>query len=1070
MEFRILGPLEVVADGKVLDLGGQKQRALLAALLLEGNRVVSSDRLIEALWEENPPETAQKALQVYVSQLRKLLGRERLETKARGYRLRVERDELDADRFRRLLDEGRLEDASALWRGPPLADFAYERFAEAEIEHLEELRLASLEQRIERDLGEGRHAELVGELEALVRQHPLRERLRGALMVALYRSGRQAEALEGYQAARTTLVEELGIEPGRKLRELHHAILTQDPSLDLVSGSEEAEKGRGSRGAFVGREAELGELLAALEGALAGRAHLVLLAGEPGIGKSRLADEVADRATERGARVLVGRCWEAGGAPAFWPWVQVVRSYIGETDTEALRAQLGAAATEIARIVPELRQLLPDVPPPPSLDPEAARFRLFDSLTTFLKNAAAVRPLVILLDDLHAADEPTLLLLRFVTRELGESGVLVIAAYRVVDPILADPLATALTELTREPVTRIVPVRGLDERNVARFVELASGEAAPGELVATIHEETEGNPLFVGEIVRLLLAEGRLEASAAGEFAIPESVKDVIGRRLRHLSSDCNRILAVASVLGREFDLDLLASVSAVAPDTLLPLLDEAITARVAADAPGANGRLRFAHALIRDTVYEAMTSIRRAQLHRQVGEALEELHAQDPGPHLAELAHHFFRAAPGGDAEKAVAYARRAGDRALALLAYEEAARLYRMALERTKDRGSTRCDLLLALGEAQARAGDTPAAKATFREAADLAASNGLADQLARAALGYGGRFLWDVSRDDPHLASLLERALASLDGEDSALRVRLLARLAGGPLRDATADAERRRSLGGQALQMARRIGEPSTLAYALLGYMASHHSPDFVREQAEMASELVDVALQAGDLERALEGYDSRFVSELEFGDVAPARADLDAMAALADELRQPAQRWLVAVYRALLALLEGRLEDAERLIIETRELGERAQDWDAAVVHGLQLYFLRREQGRLAEVEELVRRAAKENPTYPIARCVLASMLAELGSAAEASEELEALAADRFRRLPFDEEWEVSMCLLAETAAKLGDCSRAATLYELLLPYAARVAISYPEISLGPVARFLGVLAAATGRS
>jgi DNA-binding SARP family transcriptional activator len=324
MEFRILGPLEVAVDGRALDLGGHKQRTLLALLLLQANRVVSSDRLIDALWEEDPPETAPKALQVHVSQLRKLVGRDRLETRAPGYRLRVEPDELDLAHFERLQEEGRLDDALALWRGQPLADFAYQRFAEAEIARLEELRLACLEERIERDLAGGRHAELAGELDALVREHPLRERLRGQLMLALYRSGRQAGALDAYQAARAALVDELGIEPGRELRELHQAILEQSAALDLVADVETGPEPDG--GFLVGREAELDELEAGLGDAFAGRGGLFLLFGEPGIGKSRLAEEVASRARARGAVVVVGRCWEAGGAPAYWPWVQAMRA------------------------------------------------------------------------------------------------------------------------------------------------------------------------------------------------------------------------------------------------------------------------------------------------------------------------------------------------------------------------------------------------------------------------------------------------------------------------------------------------------------------------------------------------------------------------------------------------------------------------------------------------------------------------------------------------------------------------------------------------------------------------
>ena len=238
-------------------------------------------------------------------------------------------------------------------------------------------------------------------------------------------------------------------------------------------------------------------------------------------------------------------------------------------------------------------------------------------MTAFLKRVAAARPLVLVLDDLHAADEPSLLLLQFVARELGESRLLIVGAYRDVDPTLADPLTTTLTELAREPVTRTLALAGLAEADVARFIELAAPGASAGELGAVVHAETEGNPLFVGEVVRLLAAEGRLDEPASAPLAIPQSVREVIGRRLRHLSDDCNRLLTFASVLGREFDLDALAGVSGLERGGILELLDEAIEARVVSEVPGAIGRMRFAHALIRDAAYHHLTRSRRIQLHR---------------------------------------------------------------------------------------------------------------------------------------------------------------------------------------------------------------------------------------------------------------------------------------------------------------------------------------------------------------------------------------------------------------------------------------------------------------------
>jgi DNA-binding SARP family transcriptional activator len=1092
VDFRILGPLEVVEDGRPLALGSRKQRALLALLVLHAGKVVSRDRLIDDLWHGEPPAAAETTLRAHISRLRSALGASRLLSRAPGYALVVTPEELDAALCERLLSEGRdalargraaeaaerLRSALALWRGSALADVAYEPFAQGEIARLEELRLAVLEERIDADLALARHADLVGELEALVGEHPLRERLRGQLMLALYRSGRQAEALESYQHARRLLTEELGLEPSEALKALQRAILAQDSSLRPpgVEAKNEPIQDTTGPGPFVGRERELRELLGGLDQALAGKGRLFLISGEPGIGKSRLIEQLASHARGRGAEVLVGRCWEAGGAPAFWPWVEAIRTYVRDRDPELLRGELGRGASDVAQIAPELNELYGELPAPPSSDPEGARFRLFEATASFLRAASVNRPLVLVLDDLHAADTPSLLLLRFVAGALADAHLLVVAAYRDVDPSLRDPLAEALAELRRQPVTRSLPLGGLAEADVETFVSLATGLEPSTRLVDALHQATDGNPLFVEEVVRLLTSEEALDSltdSDAWRQMVPEGVRAVIRRRLRHLSDNCRLVLVLASVLGREFDLAALERVSEVSRDHLLEVLDEAARERIVTDVPGQPGRMRFAHVLIRDTLYDELTPGRRVHLHGRIGDALEELYGASLEPHLAELAYHFYESARPTVADKALAYARRAAERSLRLLAYEEAARLLVVAL-RVLDGveppdGSVRCELLLALGDAYARAGDMPRSKQTYRDAARLAESLQLPDQLARAALGYGGRFIWDVSRDDQSLLHLLERALVALGDEDSSLRVRLLARLAGGPLRDSSADPRRRQALGAEALKIARRIGEPSTLAYGLHGYLSSHLSPDSTLEQLELAKEMIHVALSAGDAERAVEGYQVHLEASIELADVSSARVDLDAMTALAEELGQPAQKWLAGVYRTALALLEGRFDEAEQLINETRSIGERALSWSTTVAYGLQLYLLRREQGRVEEVEELVRRAATENPTYLIWRCVLADMLLALGSTAEARTELDALASDSFGAIPFDEEWAVSLCFLAGAAARTGDRARAETLYGLLLRHADKVALSYPEISLGPISRFLGLLASTTRR-
>jgi DNA-binding SARP family transcriptional activator len=670
VEFRLLGPLEAVVDGAPVKLGPPQQRALLALLLLNANEVVSRDRIVDELWSERPPATATKQVQVYVSALRKVLGRDVLVTRPPGYLLRVEPEAVDLDRFQRDLDEGRaalaagapaaaaahFRKALGLWRGRALADFAFAPFAQAQIGRLDELRLEALSDRIEADLGLGR-SDVVGELEALIAEHPLRERLRGQLMLALYRSGRQAEGLAAYQDARRTLVDELGIEPGRNLRELEQAMLRQDAALDRAPAAEPAAAAP-ARSAFVGRERELAALVGALKEALAGSGRLALVAGEPGIGKSRLAEELGHHARQRGARVCVGRCWEAGGAPAYWPWVQALRAYIRSSEPEALRAQLGDRGAELATILPEVRGLFPDLPQSRPAESEGARFRLLDSVAAFLRTAASDGPVVVGLDDLHAADAPSLLLLRFVAGQLGDASILIVGCYR--DTEVGPELAETLAELAREPAMQRVTLRGLNGSDTSRLLTLTMGDAPADELAAEIHAETQGNPLFAGEIGRLLAAEGE---TAPGRLPIPQGVLEAIGRRLQRQTERCREVLALASVVGREFDPDVIGRVSALAEDDLFAALDEAADAGLVGAVPEASGRLRFSNILVRDALYEDLPAPRRVRLHRAIGEALEAIYAGNPDPHLSELARHYREAGP-SVAEKAIDYAQRAGDR----------------------------------------------------------------------------------------------------------------------------------------------------------------------------------------------------------------------------------------------------------------------------------------------------------------------------------------------------------------------------------------------------------------------
>ena len=525
---------------------------------------------------------------------------------------------------------------------------------------------------------------------------------------------------------------------------------------------------------FVGREAELGALTVDLDAALAGRGGVVLVAGEPGIGKTRLAEELAVQASGRGVLVLWGRCWEGEGAPAFWPWVQVVRAYVQAADPTALRQEMGAGAADIAQLVPAVCERLPDLPAPPPTEPEAARFRLFDSLTGFLRAAAARRPLLLVLDDLHWADAPSLALLRFVGRALEGAGPLVVGCYRHTEVDQGHSLLGTLADLTRGQHHRRLLLGGLDEAEVASFIALVAGVAPPPALAVAVHQQTDGNPFFVTEVVRLLATQGQLgqpteTVSPLLAGGLPEGVRAVVTQRLGRLSGDCRGVLEVAAVLGRGFRLRALQLASGRDSGQLLELLEEVEGARVVEAAPAGPASWRFVHTLVREVLYEGLPTARRVRLHRLVGEALEAVHAADLGPHLAELAHHFVAAAPAGEktVARAVQVATLAGRRALELLAWEEAAGLFARALavlELAEEPDQVeRCDLLLALGEADMAASDVAAARAAYQQAGELARRMGAPEALARAALGLE----YTAGMVDPVEVGLLEEALAALGG---------------------------------------------------------------------------------------------------------------------------------------------------------------------------------------------------------------------------------------------------------------------------------------------------------------
>ena len=805
-----------------------------------------------------------------------------------------------------------------------------------------------------------------------------------------------------------------------------------------VPVAEPAEVPEAPAAGLIGRDRELGELRRALTEALSGSGSLFLISGEPGVGKTRLADAVSATAIGRGGQVLWGRCWEGGGAPAYWPWMQVLRGLEGAP-------QVGSEA--------------------PPAESEDSRFALFKAVTDFLREATAEAPLVVVLDDIHAADEPSLLLLDFLAHGLRDARILAIGTYRPLEVGASDLIG----RLARDG--RVLPLGGLDVTAVRRFVEERTGVDS-GDLARAVHDATEGNPFFVEELVRLLAAERRLDQPVTGALPVPDSVREAINRHLAPLPEETLEVLRLASVLGKEFTFAALERVSDIPPDRLLGILDRGIAAGLIAEVVTVLGRYRFVHALVRDVLYDGLGRSARVELHRGVAEGLDALYADDPEPHLAELAHHYLLAAPGGDLERAIDYTTRAGDRAMALLAFEEAVRHYRRALEALERRESAdpvvRRDLLIELGAALRKAGDPVAAKEAFRDAAGLSRRLGDAEKQAQATLGFAGRY-WTTGVVDESVIAMLEDALAALGDEDTLLRAALLARLS----TEIYYATPRRRAeeLSAEAVEVTRRLGDDGALASVLDARLGATWGPDNLDERLELSDEVVDLAERGGDKETALRVRAFHISCLLEAGDVAAADAELQSARQRAEYLRQPRYLWHVTGLRALRALMSGRLDDGERLMEEALEFGRHADERIARHVYAIQLTTLRYSQGRLEELEGTMRAFVDQYPHLHGWRSTLALLYAELGDLPRARSEFEQLAGGGWTEVARDSGWLLTTCRAADTCFKLGDRDAAAVLYDQLRPFAGRNVVlgRVASIAIGSAARHLGQLAAVLER-
>jgi serine/threonine protein kinase len=835
------------------------------------------------------------------------------------------------------------------------------------------------------------------------------------------------------------------------------------------------------RRVFVGREHELKQLQSAFDAALSGRGALAMVVGEPGIGKTAVCEQLATYVTLRGGFTLTGHCYEEGSLSLpYLAFVEALRGYVQTRQPEELRQELGSNASDLARIVSEVRERLAVEPRPPG-DPEEDRWRLLQAVSGFLRNAAAVQPLLLVLEDLHWADQGTLDLLVHLSRNLQGTRLLVIGTYRDVEVDRSHPLSATLAELRRGAEFGRVLLRGLGTPEVQRMLEAITGGPVPGSLAESIHRQTEGNPLFVQEVVRYLVEEGHLgqgqRASALSSIAIPEGLRDVIGRRLSRLSPECNRVLAFGAVIGREFSLHSLRAVSPQPEDVLIAALEEATRVGVLEEEVRvAQVRYRFSHAFFRQTLYEELSAPRRIQMHQQIAGVLEQQYAARLEDHAAELAEHFAHSSDKADLAKAAGYGERAAQRAVAVNAYGEAVRHLERALDVQEvldpDDQLSRCDLLLALGAVLGPAGEP---QRVYRQAAAeaFALAEGRTDQqrASRAcylALNALQRYGTYVATQTPEFALWAKRADQTAPPGSAA---RVIADVALGRVFSSPGQVSQSRALLRHAVEVARELAEPETLYEAVAGTLtANRWSPEEFGEVARLAQQFSQPPSEG------VSAYAAARVLRVAMFYLLAA-ADRPGMDRIDQQLQDIAGRsrdpfallepLMVDVVRATLdGDLERAVASGELVVARSEELGspvlgllERARlTWPA-------LYYLGQTERTVHACDELFERSGLVGPAPVVRRRRLAAIYAGIEPGAE--EELRSELRDMQGWIGDDFVIGVGWLTMLEASVALGDVTLARQLIPLLRPLAALPTSPYTG-DLIAIGRHLGAAATSVG--
>ena len=1073
MDVRILGALEAHDGERVLDLGLRKARMLFAALALAPRTPIRSERLAEALWPAGPPPRWESALHSHISRLRNALEPDRaarspstrLETRGDAYVLHLADDELDARRFERFASDGRaamsrgehgrafefFERALAEWRGPVLADLADAPFVTADATRLDELRLVVREERVEAELALGRHATAVADLETLVGEHPLRERCWELLLLALYRSGRQADALRRYQDVRSVLVDELGIEPGPALRELESSILRQDEDLRgaapvRVVAREAATTTfpawlRPPDDVFVGRDDEVDVLAREWKRTAGGARRFVVVDGEPGIGKTRLVCEVCREFAGEGALVLGGRCPEEP-LHALQPFAEAIGRY-AVADAAGLADALPNEIGALVGLVPELAA---HATPVAMGDADAQTYLLYRAVSAVLDVQFTGRPVLLVLDDVHWAPPATLRLLAHLLRDDDRGPLFVLATARDTEP--RHDLDALIADMRREHRMERVALAGLDLDHV-NALALARGSAdAPTRLYGM----TDGNPFYVEELVRHVAESG----GALADDSVPDSVRDTIARRLLRLPDQVRRVLGVAAVAGQEFRLDVLAIASEITIDDADDALLAAGHAGVVQESAARAGIFTFSHALIRTVLRDGLGGARQARVHRRLGDALIEV-GGDP----AEIARHLLAAASdGSDALPGIAYAREAAQLAIDRFTYDDATALFEAALRRVEvaEPGSVlECELRLELGGALRLAGRYDDLETHYERAYAIAIALDDPVLIGTAILeAFTGTTL-----APPDWARRAEVALERLP-DDTPLWVLLTSLLAHYWSR---LPGERGRDLAERALARVPML-EPAARSQVLEFTIPTIGAWSPVERMVDLARAKLDAAQAAKRPGEIVTAFSVLRRWYLAAGDLAKSDETARQYEDLVRTMRAP--RFLAGVEqrRAMSALLAGRFTEAEAHAEEAVNLQPNVEFIEGLAV---QLFAMRLEQGRLDEVREAVENWAAAPETRAAWRIGLGALYAEIGELDGARSAVAPYIADRFASVPHDELWFLALAAASVVALAVGDDEAASLVYELLAPQASRVIVAGEgAVCWGSIHRILAPLAAQLG--